>query len=231
MTDDVTKGEGMQERAAEYALGLLDPDDARAFEAMMVTDPAARDAYVYWAETFAALTDDIAPVAPPPDLERTIKTSLFGVPPRRSLRDRFGWLSGLVVGGVAVAVAAFVFIQPMVGPQAFEPEWHADLVTEDGRLFVQVGFDVDTGRWLTFRDAGDPGAGRALELWLIDGDNPPISLGTLPQTRDRVFATYDVALSALMDGGLMAISDEPLGGSPTGAPTGEILAVAPITQL
>lgn len=225
MTDDQTEGEGM-ERAAEYALGLLDPADARAFEAQMVSDPAARDAYAFWAQSFASLTDEIPPVTPPADVEARVNAALFGAQRRpRTLLERLGNRSLAFAMTIMALTVLWVSVQPM-RTQAFDPEWHADLVAENGSLFVQVGFDVDTGRWLTFRDAGDARAGRALELWLIDGDNPPISLGTLPQTRDRVFATYDMDLSALMDGGIMAISDEPPGGSPTGAPTGEILAVA-----
>ena len=225
MSDNPTQGEGM-ERAAEYVLGLLDPDAARTFEAEMVTDPAARGAYAFWATSFAAMTDDIPSVTPPDDVQARISASLFGAKRKpRTLMERLG-ARPLAFAMTAMALTVFLVVTQPFAPAAFDPEWHADLVSEDGTLFVQVGFDVDTGRWLTFRDAGDPREGRALELWLIDGDNPPISLGTLPATRDRVFATYDTDLSALMNGGVMAISDEPPGGSPTGAPTGEILVVA-----
>lgn len=214
------------ERAAEYVLGLLEADEARAFEAEMVSDPAARAAYAFWATSFVALTDEIPAVAPPDDVQARISATLFGAKRKpRTLMERLG-ARPLAFAMTAMALTVFWVVTQPLGPRAFDPEWHADLVTEDGTLFVQVGFDIDTGRWLTFRDAGDPRPGRTLELWLIDGDNAPISMGTLPETRDRVFSTYDTDLSELMDGAVMAISDEPPGGSPTGAPTGEILVVA-----
>jgi anti-sigma-K factor RskA len=37
------------------------------------------------------------------------------------------------------------------------------------------------------------------------------------------------AMGARLAGGTLAISDEPDGGSPTGAPTGAVLATAPVT--
>ena len=40
------------------------------------------------------------------------------------------------------------------------------------------------------------------------------------------FSVFELTpeLGGLIAGGTLAVSDEPLGGSPTGAPTGEILA-------
>ena len=39
------------------------------------------------------------------------------------------------------------------------------------------------------------------------------------------------ALRAALEGAVLAISDEPTGGSPTGAPTGDVLALGEITPL
>jgi len=47
--------------AAEYALGLLTPGEAMAFDDLLAVDPEMRDHYVAWATNFASLTDDIAP--------------------------------------------------------------------------------------------------------------------------------------------------------------------------
>jgi len=38
-------------------------------------------------------------------------------------------------------------------------------------------------------------------------------------------------LATQFPGGILAISDEPLGGSPTGGPTGAILGAGPVTLL
>jgi anti-sigma-K factor RskA len=49
-------------------------------------------------------------------------------------------------------------------------------------------------------------------------------LGVIPADRESLFEiTPEIA--ALIDGGTLAVSDEPAGGSPTGTPTGAILAI------
>ncbi|MFT5948474.1 MAG: anti-sigma-K factor RskA, partial [Paracoccaceae bacterium] len=79
------------------------------------------------------------------------------------------------------------------------------------------------------RIAGAAVPGRVLELWLIaEGAAAPVSLGVMP---DITPATLSVRkeLRTLMIGGTLAISDEPLGGSLTGAPTGAVLATGKIS--
>jgi anti-sigma-K factor RskA len=57
----------------------------------------------------------------------------------------------------------------------------------------------------------------------------PISLGLLPQNQERILqvpaAAKDLMIAAL------AVSIEPKGGSPTGAPTGDVLFTAEIITL
>jgi anti-sigma-K factor RskA len=67
------------------------------------------------------------------------------------------------------------------------------------------------------------------QLWMVPkGGQPPISLGLLPQQgkasfiKNSVFDTTDIAA--------LAVSLEPLGGSPNGAPT-EVLFIAELALL
>jgi anti-sigma-K factor RskA len=70
-----------------------------------------------------------------------------------------------------------------------------------------------------------------LELWLIEGDAAPVSLGVLPEA-PQARVPLDRALAArIAAGALLAISDEPEGGSPTGAPTGAVLAAGPVQEI
>ncbi|MEL6126646.1 MAG: anti-sigma factor [Pseudomonadota bacterium] len=57
-----------------------------------------------------------------------------------------------------------------------------------------------------------------------------VSLGVLPEEPDARISVA-VALRPLLPGGTLAISDEPPGGSPTGAPTGEVLAVGAVEPI
>jgi anti-sigma-K factor RskA len=65
-------------------------------------------------------------------------------------------------------------------------------------------------------------------LWLIAGNNAPVSLGVLPDA-GAVTLMVAEALAVQLAGGTLAISDEPDGGSPTGAPTGAVLATATVS--
>ena len=58
----------------------------------------------------------------------------------------------------------------------------------------------------------------------------PDSLGVLPQdAASRI--TLPEALRGKLVGSVLAISDEPEGGSPTGAPTGAVLATGELTRV
>ena len=66
--------------------------------------------------------------------------------------------------------------------------------------------------------------GRSAELWLIPADGKPRSLGLLTGTK-RVSVKLNADLRALIGvKAALAVSDEPPGGSPSGQPTGAILA-------
>jgi len=64
-------------------------------------------------------------------------------------------------------------------------------------------------------------AQRALELWAVPASGAPRSLGLISATSATVLRR-----GRLLDGAAaLAVSLEPTGGSPTGAPTGPILFV------
>ncbi|MEC9311615.1 MAG: anti-sigma factor, partial [Pseudomonadota bacterium] len=111
------------------------------------------------------------------------------------------------------------------------PAYHVDLASADGDLVVAAGLDAEQNLLLIRRDQGAPRPGRALELWLIaDGAEAPVSLGVLPD-ENEIFVTLPAELVQQFAGATLAISDEPEGGSPTGAPTGAVLAAAAVETL
>ncbi|MDO6589073.1 hypothetical protein DS901_04550 [Loktanella sp. D2R18] len=224
MTDDVTDDAPLS-AAAEYALGLLTPAQARAFEADMNSDLSLRAELAHWQEHFVTLTDDIAPVTPPKATFDAISARLFDAPQLR--RNWFGWLAG---AASAVVTAAAVMTVVLPAPNPTTNDLVAGLVGADIDLRVDATFDPDTNTLLLNRVAGAPADGRVLEMWLIAGDDAPISLGLLPDAQTgQVQIAADLA--ARVAGGILALSDEPLGGSPTGAPTGDVVALAPFSSV
>lgn len=217
--------------AGEYVLHLLDDADRQAFEARMNRDPALRDLVRAWETHFVALTDDIAPVAPPPSVKSGLQGALFADVPRRRRNLIRGWLSGgLVAAALAVAVVA---VAPIVlqQPDAPAPSLSAQIAAEDGSLVVAASFIAETNTLEITREAGGALPGRVLELWLIaEGADAPVSLGVLPADQTARIAIAP-AIAPQLGNAVLAISDEPPGGSPTGAPTGAVLAVGPVAEV
>lgn len=239
-------------RAAEYALGLLDGAERAAFEAALRRDPALVRAVADWQARFAAMAEaEVDAVAPPPALETALMARLFddSAAPRLSLWNRVAFWRGLsAVTGAVAAVAVAVAILPDVTPPEDVPGAAPDaapgpgippgtilmthlLPVEGSGLGLAVTREPG-GAVQVLRVAGGPTPGRAQQVWLVLGDgSAPLSLGLLgddPLTR----LVPDADLAAQFGvGAAIAISDEPLGGSPTGQPTGAILAAGALVAL
>ena len=218
--------------AGEYVLLLLGPEEAAAFEARLSDEPPLRQLVVDWQEGLATLADEVEEI-PPAALWARIEAEAFGTAGQASgaaTDTRRGWWTGWLAGALAAAaiavVAALFFFPAGPGPATHQ----AEIAAEDRSLVVQAALSSD-GQLTVTREEGGPAPGRALELWLIaDGADAPVSLGVLPEAAE---ARFDVPedLIAAFTGGTLAISDEPPGGSPTGAPTGDVLAAAAVQDL
>lgn len=198
----------------EYVLGLLPAEEARVLERRIAGEPALAARHSEWAEIMTRLLD--APdVTPPRRLRAALLSRLF---PKDRARRRWLVWPGLVAGPVAAFALAVVLLRPA----GFDPSLHVDLTAPEAGLTIAAGADEDTLRLINL--SGEPAAGRSFEMWLIDGDAAPVSLGLLPES-----GQVDLPRPpGLAEGVIIAVSDEPAGGSPTGAPTGAILAAAPL---
>lgn len=212
--------------AGEYALGLLDGDARAAAEARMLTDRAFAASVTDWLERLAVLAEDIAPVEPPARTRAALMKRLFGA--AESTGQRL-WKGLAALGGLAAAVFAFLAFQPEVtGPPAL---FVSNIEASDGSLNVLAVIDATAHAVRVTRTEGQARPGRVLELWGIPADGTgPVSFGVMPEAEVAVFQVPDALLGKAV-GLTLAISDEPLGGSPTGQPTGDILAAGPANRL
>ena len=201
----------------EYVLNLLPADEAAALESRFPREDHLRALLAEWEEGLAPLLV-APPVAPPADLRARVEAGLFPTPAAPDRRRPFAGILGWLTGGAAAAiVAAFlvVMLPQLTGP-GFDPTYHVDLAGPDG-LIVAAGTDGET--LLVRLDGGTAPEGRVLEVWAIQGEAAPVSLGLLD---DQFTVPFPDGLDPV--GLTLAVSEEPPGGSPTGAPTGEILA-------
>lgn len=216
---DISEDEAL---AAEYVLRLLDVDAEHAFEARLQNEPELRAQVQFWEAEFATLATDVPEEVPPSSIRSKLLAELSG----EDLSPRRGWAWNWLAfpGLAAVAVAAFLVFSPMLREPAFDPTLHATLISQDGAVHIEAGYAPDGNLFKVIPQRGAPATGRDFELWVISANaGAPVSLGVIPADRESLFEITP-ELAALIDGGTLAVSDEPEGGSPTGAPTGTILA-------
>lgn len=220
MTDDLPPLSPLDEDdalAGEYVLGVLSLADRMAAEARMKNDTAFAARVATWEDRLADLNDGYGEI-PAPDLMPRIEARLFPAPSRPARRPFWGWLAGAATAA-AVAIGAVVLLTP-------QPP--APVVATLGEADAPLRFEArHDGQSLTvIRVSGTAAAaGQVQELWIIAPDAAPVSLGLLEG--DSLSVPYPEAPA----GWTLAVSLEPAGGSPTGAPTGPVLAAGTITDL
>jgi anti-sigma-K factor RskA len=215
--------------AAVFALGLLEGSDREAFVKRIAQNPALVAEVRYWSEQFAAFADDIVPVTPSDTVQSQIESRLFGVRQRPQLWHSVIFWRGLAAASlVAFAALAFWSLQIPAPPQ--QDILVAQIDGEAKAVKLVAFYDASTGQLRLNRTAGTAAPNRSFELWLIIGSDAPVSLGVLP-TEPTIAVNVPEHLRSKLNGSVLAISDEPAGGSPTGAPTGPVLGTGLLTAV
>jgi anti-sigma-K factor RskA len=214
--------------AAEYALGVLQGEERTAFEKRIENEPSMAAAVREWDEDFISMSDSIPSVAPPRRLETELERRLFGEAAKPSLWSSLSFWRGLAVASLAAVVALGAYNLRPVSPGA--PSLVAEVAGETKAVRLVALYDQDKGELRLNRVEGTAASGRSFELWLIAGNDAPVSLGVLPADQTKTFAVPANLRSKFKDG-VLAISDEPTGGSTTGAPTGAVLATGKLTVI
>lgn len=225
-SDETELPGGWEAAAAEYVLGLLPEEERRAFEAQMAQDRDLRQDVEAWEEYFSALTDPIPEVSPPPQVLRRTEAELFG-------RRRKPWwqqlLPYLIGAAAAAALAWMAMVSGLLNTGETRPDLWADLEAPEQGLVMLAHYAPSSETFMVRRDAGDYPEGRSLEIWMIPGpDAAPVSIGLVDPTVTLTEIPVPREISERLPGATIAISEEPPGGSPTGAPTGPVLTAAPL---
>ena len=237
----------LQERlAAEYALGTLRGAARRRLQRWMREDAALAMAVARWEERLAPMAGAVSPVQPPARLWRAIQLQL-GPGAARGLWDSIAfWRNlGLTASGVAAALLVaniLVSQQPREAapspvvlrvPAEEVPASYLAVLsepkTQKAVLVAWAGQKSDK-LWVTTLDPAIYVPEKSLELWALPKSGAPKSLGLVAEGQKGVLQLAAIADQSLGDIPALAVSLEPKGGSPTGAPTGPVLFSGPCVK-
>jgi len=215
--------------AAEYVLGTLRYRARRRFERWLLS-PQVGAIVKAWEDRLAGLEPQLAPVTPPATVWHGIEDKLE----LRKLRRRPAarWLA--IAASLAFFVMAGILLtyrQPPDVPQLARTQ--ESLLQADPQTIywrVEVLGDHQELR-LHAQNVYDLPVGKAHELWALPEGGAPVSLGLLPKTGEQRRVLTPAQQAALAGAKQIAVSLEPEGGSPTGAPTGPVLLVAPLSRV
>ena|SRR5262245_61536581 len=215
--------------AAEYVLGTLTGRARSRFQSLMRYDPDLRRIVADWEERLVPLAHAAPEIAPPARLWRTLERRI------RYTKRAPGWWENLAFWRtLAATTAAFLLILGIgigVAPKP-EPPMSTVAVMSDER-----GQPAMVVSWSAMERARDPHIRVRMlqehpsmpptaswELWVLPGGNAaPMSLGLVSLEPVQVMRLPPAVVEKMTGACGVAMSVEPPGGSPTGAPTGPVI--------
>ena len=243
MTDKGPLDDPALDLAAEYALGVLSGEDLRRARDLERTNDSFRAEVARWTGRLSPLLTEVGEVPAPVAVWRTIEERIGPAASNDNLielsRRVARWRA--IAGGmtaVAASLAAVLFLTLPPGQPAAPPTRHsttapmvAILGGQDTGTKVMASWDPGAQQ-LVLAVSGDlkGDSGHSHELWVIPRGGKPNSLGTMPTGKRMHMRLAETLARLLENGATIAISVEPRGGSPTGVPTGPVIASGALTQ-
>ncbi|MCA0029370.1 anti-sigma factor domain-containing protein [Mesorhizobium sp. B263B2A] len=223
--------------AAEYVLGVLPADERQIASRRIDSETDFARLVDAWEVHLSALAAAYPEIEPPASVKAAVDRRLFASTPAAPAEPRAGlWSSlafwrGLAVAAVA-ALALYIAV-PYVNPVAVQPQT---------RLVASLAADGSDVKYLAVYDAahhevslshvsGERASGKDFELWMIEGKNAPVSMGVIPSGATAHIVVSPSAQQKLAQGAVLAVSLEPSGGSPTGQPTGPVVAAGDLKSI
>jgi anti-sigma-K factor RskA len=234
--EDMTPEEARDLLAAELALGLLAGDELAAARRLAAADPDFAGAVAAWEERLMPLAGAVPAAIPDPAVWDRVRRAIAEAPAAGAnvvdLSSRLRFWRGAAAAAMAVAAALALVValdaakeQPgaPVAP-APAPVMVATLSSPEEATSLAVAYDAGDRSLMVTPGRLAGAAGHDHELWIIPAGGSPVSLGLVragaPQ---RLAVPASIAPHFRARAGV-ALSVEPTGGSPTGQPTGPVIA-------
>lgn len=240
--------------AAELALGVLDGPERGEALRRLLADPAFGREADAWRERLAPLIDSVPEQAPPAALWPRIEKRIDGGGEARALKASVMRWRGFTAGASLIAASAIGWIAIDRGPPPPPPvveraQDQAELATaqpaaagaapmmiaqlappESQPMPMAMAAVMPDGA-LKIAPGPMAGEGKSAELWVIPAGGQPVSLG-LVRPGEMNTLTIRAEIRPMLNGeATLAISIEPSGGSPTGQPTGPVVAAGRVTRI
>jgi anti-sigma-K factor RskA len=237
MSDALPPNEERELLAAEYVLGLLEGEALLEARGLVRRDPAFAEAVAAWERRLAPMLDAIPEHAPPPELWPRIEKAIGAGEPAggeviQLRRHRNLWRTYAAAMTALAAALGFLLLfgpgrqpAPIVQPQP-PPLLVASLAATDERTALTLVYDQGRRSLLVTPAQIASRPGRDHELWVVPASGTPLSLGLIRGGEASRVAIRPEIAALLRDRATVAVSVEPAGGSPTGRPTGPVVATA-----
>ncbi|UAK23175.1 anti-sigma factor [Sphingomonas nostoxanthinifaciens] len=219
--------------AAELSLGLLPSTERLALTMRVAHDPAFAAIKAGWDDQLSHMADG-REEQPPTRIWEGIDVALRAERSMRSAGKRPWQISTALAAAAALAFAVVAFERPSPSshPGVQQATAHARplvaiLSGKSDAASVTVGINPADGTMLLAAN-GLSTDGHAAELWVVPASAKPVSLGLVPLPHPTWRSFKPIAAPMLQPGATLAISLEPIGGSPTGQPTGPIILTGTI---
>lgn len=215
--------------ASEYVLGTMRGAARRRFHDYLARDASLRAAVAHWESRLTPMAEKFVDVRPPGRVWSRIEARLDGAKRPAAPAGLLSFWRNLGLGASALAVALLVVL--ITNPQAPKDPMLTSVLAEEGNV-ARVVVDQPKNDLLQVKMVKPWKAmnGMVLELWVIGPDGKPRSIGVINDTGETQIVLVGLE-NKLRDGMVFALSKEPPGGSPTGAPTGPVMCKGVIARM
>lgn len=212
--------------AAEYALRVLPAEELAQAEHLLVTDPQFAGLVAKWEAHLATLADELPEVAPRAAVKAAVLERLFVQQERTGFWSGVTAWRGLALASI-VAMGAMLWVNTSRVDPVAGPIFASEIVSETQDFRVIAVVDTTSNEIILTKTIGAAPEGRILQVWAHGPDKPAISVGLWPDG-DSVRLPMPSDIAAVNDILTIGVSEEPVGGSLTGSPSGRVFGTVDI---